>query len=157
MAIPLLAVRGDAVQPYVRVLSAVTLLDAAAVVLRTAGRMAEATPIRVLHVPPDPAGRDSTAADRTVPDAAVVQALRALIDRAGLGEDEVEASVRPGAIDALLPQAVADADADLVVIGTTTHTKSAVARWLVGSHAERALLQVGCDVLVVPLGVAERR
>ena len=151
VAIPVLAVRNARTEPYATVLVAVDLADAARRVLGLAHRVATAEPVHVLHVPQDPAGRDSTDAARTHVDPALTAALEALLVRSGFDAGAARPIVRLGSIDNLLPRVVAETKADLVVMGTTTPSRTALGRWLAGSHAEKALASVETDLLVVPL------
>ncbi len=151
VAIPVLAVRRAETEPYAAVLVAVELVEASRRVLGLAHRVAAVEPVHVLNVPSDPAGRDSTDAARTHVDPAVIAALDDLVARSGFEPGAAKSIVRMGTIDNLLPRVVADVGADLVVMGTTTHNRTALGRWLTGSHAEKALASVETDLLAVPL------
>ncbi|TVQ30427.1 MAG: universal stress protein [Geminicoccaceae bacterium] len=149
--LPLLVVRNDVEGGYRRVLVAIDLIDASRRVLGLAHRLAETEPLQVLHVPQDPAGRDSTDAAATYTDPAARAALESLLANAGFEAGAATPLIRLGQVDNLLPRVADEVEADLVAIGTTTQAKGAVERWLMGSHAEHALSHVVTDLLIVPL------
>ncbi len=156
--VPVLVVREPASRAYQRIVVATDFSEAA---LRAAGvgcRLATSkAKIDVLHAFSGPYDlnliyanvnqqtiRDIQTRSRLAAEQSMVDFLADL----GLPERQVESSIETGHASLVLADHVARVGADLLVVGK--QGRSALGDLALGSVSQRALSDVGCDVLVVP-------
>ena len=157
---PVLVPRRAEAGPYRRVLAAIDTSPEAVEVLRAADALAGGRPLDLLHVHTDPlwvtrAFAGTTSAELRLQDA-IAQArcrahLAAIVRRARprCGMPNVVGTT--GEPHLRILEVAEQLGADLVALGTTTHRMGAIARFMMGSTAERVITRAGCDVVAVPL------
>ena len=149
---------GERVVTFERILCPVDLSELSLRPLAYAGTLARWYDARLtaLHVVPtfDPIEvRDGALFDpvhvvQPIPREAVLEALRGVVETAGLAAGRVTLAAEAGnTATAIVEQAVATR-ADLLVMGT--HGRSGFDRFLLGSVAEKVIRKAPCPVLTVP-------
>lgn len=156
--VPVLAVRRRPEGPYRSIVSAVDFSDhsrSAFLKGRALFPTARLTALHAYLITPDWSGRNAERSldvveaeerERVIRDAE--RDMQDLIAAAGAGSPAIETVVAEGEPDAVLADFVTKNWPDLVVSGT--HGRSAVEHDTIGSVAERLLMTLPCDVLVVP-------
>ncbi|AWK86503.1 universal stress protein [Azospirillum thermophilum] len=163
-ATPVLVARRSTPGGYVCTLAAVDLKEEETAVLRLAHRLADGQTLYLTHVQNDAlslrtplagARSDEMERSRRAIDARCEAALQDIARLAGLPAGGWLPLVGWGSPAEEILDGVERLHADLCVVGTRTRGRGAVERLLFGSVAERLLLDLTCDVLVVPLSGAE--
>ena len=161
---PVLVARSAAPEPYAKVVAAVDLTEEAGAVIALAGKMAAARPVQLVHVRIDPvdvqlalfgATPEVHAEYRLDVAPQVHDLLVRMAERAGI-RAVVPRTVHGGPVVGRIAATARDLGADLAVMGTTTHERGPLQRWLLASQAELAVLEAQIDVLCVPLPGATR-
>ena len=149
--VPVLNVRSRARSPYRHVVVATDFSDPAGQALALAARWFESATLTLFHayLPPGSSMTTGTGANDSWR-AAVTQLCDAHVASLGLPASALPPERRlleRGHAGALLSDYVAQAEVDLVVLGS--QGRSGVARFLLGSTAEQLLHALDCDTLVV--------
>ncbi len=149
--VPVLNVRNRARGAYRHVVVATDFSEPAMHALRLAAHWFKDARLTLFHayVPPGSSQTDSTAAGESWR-ASVAQQCASHVASAALPAPLEAALIRVlerGTPESLLPDYVASADVDLVVLGS--QGRSGLARALLGSTAENLLHTLDCDTLVV--------
>ncbi|HEY0832910.1 MAG TPA: universal stress protein [Azospirillum sp.] len=157
---PVLVVRRPSPGDYVCTLAAVDLVEESAEVVRMAHRLAAGNTLYLMHALNDAVVLQMRVAEapggeidryRLATEERARAFLRTIAGRAGLdAADYLPVLDWKGVVPRFL-EAAQTFRTDLGVVGTRTHAKGAVERFLLGSVAEDLLLNMPCDVLAVPL------
>ncbi|HYD69193.1 universal stress protein [Azospirillum sp.] len=157
---PVLVVRRPSPGDYVCTLAAVDLVEESAEVVRMAHRLAAGNTLYLMHALNDAVVLQMRVADapdgeidryRLATEERARAFLRTIAGRAGLdAANYLPVLDWKGVVPRFL-EAAQTFRTDLGVVGTRTHAKGAVERFLLGSVAEDLLLNMPCDVLAVPL------
>ncbi len=159
-AIPVLVVKRPAPGDYVSTLAALDLTEEAAAVLRLASRLAGEQTLYAMHVLDDAAEPWMGAAEMGAGNGDRMRraigedcegALRKIARMADLPSGAWLPIIEWGSPAAAILRAAEMFGVSLAVVGTRTAAKSSMDRLLLGSVAERLLLDLTCDVLAVPL------
>ncbi|QQP93370.1 universal stress protein (plasmid) [Skermanella sp. TT6] len=154
---PILVVKRPGPGDYRCTLAALDLTAEAVSILEQAHGLAGGQTLYALHVADDSVGLrqlgDAAAADRHRAELARTceGLLRGIARRAGLAPNGFLPVVERGSPAQAILDAAGAFGADLGVVGTRTRTRGPMERLLLGSVAERLLLDMPCDVLTVPL------
>ena len=154
---PILVVKRPLPGDYRCTLAALDPTAEAASVLKLADMLAGGQTLYAMHVPDDTVGLrqlgDATAAERYRAELGrkCEAFLRGIAERAGLAPNGFLPVIQRGSPAQAILDAAGAFGADLGVVGTRTQTKGPMERLLLGSVAERLLLDMPCDVLTVPL------
>ncbi|TVQ31456.1 MAG: universal stress protein [Geminicoccaceae bacterium] len=163
-AFPVMVARNAAAAPYGRVIAAVDLVEEARDVLRLAAKLATSKPLQLVHVLIDPVavqlstfGVSPEAKSHHQKDVELKakEILGRLARECGV-EGVVPQVLHGGPVVTQLAAAAKELKADLVVMGTSAQSRSALERWLLASQAEQALIEADIDVLCLPLGTTTR-
>lgn len=158
---PVLVAHSATPAPYRRVLVGVDLVEEAREAIACAQALAAPTPVHLAHVRVDSldiqvaayGSEDALRRQRRAVERRIEAILRRLADAAGASHGALRVLPQGPVIDGLLA-AAAEAQTDLVTLGTTTGARSAFERWLVASRTEQAVIEADVDLLCVPLSGA---
>jgi len=154
--VPVLVVRREGHEPYVRVFAALDLSPCSSAVAELARRIAPAAQLTLGHVFEVPfegklhfvgASEEAIHRYRREEREHALAALHTLADAMPLPQG-LDIRVEHGMPDAVLPRLLGETAADLVVTGK--HGASEIVDLLLGSMTKHLLREAGCDVLVVP-------
>jgi nucleotide-binding universal stress UspA family protein len=160
---PVLMVNSEAAEPYARVLAAVDMSDvsARAVQFASASHIFDAAEVMIAHAFDPPAKSKmftaSVPQDR-VDEYVAQEQLRASEELAeflkehGLKDSKWSLHVEEGEPFQAISRMVTEMYPDLLLIGT--HSRSGIAKVLLGSVAEQALRELDVDILAVPPAAA---
>jgi len=159
---PMLVVRAEPAAPYQKVLALVDFSPSSLAALEAAQRLAAGAQVRLLHgyeVPFEGKLRLAGVDEGEILGWRVQARRHALLElerlAAGLrGTTSAGHTVLDGDVRALFPQALAQWQPDLVVIGK--QGRSALQDLFLGSVTRAVLAESPCDVLVVPKGAQAR-
>ncbi|HEY0834459.1 MAG TPA: universal stress protein [Azospirillum sp.] len=157
---PVLVVHRPAPGDYACTLAAVDLAEPEAEVVRVASELAGGHTLYLMHIlnaavalqrkVAHPDGEEIARYRRSMEEQARAS-LRRMAERAGLTAADYLPVLEWDAVVPRILDAAQTFRADLGVVGTRTHAKGPVERFLLGSVAEDLLLNMPCDVLAVPL------
>ncbi len=158
--VPVLVVKRPDPGAYTCTLAAVDLIEEGAAVLRMAHRIALGQTLYAIHILDDlvasqmrlaNAGEDRILAYERDVSARCTALLNDLARSGGLPPGDYLPAVDWGSPVEQILKAAQGFRAELGVVGTRTHAKARLERFLLGSVAEQLLLGMRCDVLAVPL------
>ncbi|HYG85641.1 MAG TPA: universal stress protein [Azospirillum sp.] len=158
--VPVLVAKRPSPGAYLCTLAALDLIEEADMVLRAAHRMADGQTLYAIHILDDLVKTHIRLANASASQidyhekrlrASCEAILNSIAKRSELSSLDCLPTVGWGSPAPQLLEAAQEYHADLVVVGTRTHAKAPLERFLLGSVAEALLRDIPCDVLAVPL------